>query len=82
MTIFMGYLLKIRCILSISFSLLLLIASYLNAGFNARANLNFDLKKTNTFVFEVIDFPENKPKSIGLIVHCIFRPKKMEKGFW
>jgi competence protein ComEC len=82
MTIFIGYLLKIRYILSISFSLLLLIASYLNAGFNARANLNFDLKKTNTFVFEVIDFPENKPKSIGLTVHCIafLDQKKWKKG--
>ena len=71
MAIFIGSFFKIRYFLSISFSLLLPIASYLNAGFNTRANLNFDLKKTNTFVFEVIDFPENKPKSIGLIVHCI-----------
>ena len=71
MAIFIGSFFKIRYFLSISFSLLLPIAGYLNAGFNTRANLNFDLKKTNTFVFEVIDFPENKPKSIGLIVHCI-----------
>lgn len=71
MAVFIGSFFKIRYFLSISFSLLLPIASYLNAGFNARANLNFDLKKTNTFVFEVIDFPEIKPKSIGLIVHCI-----------
>ena len=71
MAIFIGSFFKIRYFLSISFSLLLPIASYLNAGFNTRANLNFDLKKINTFVFEVIDFPENKPKSIGLIVHCI-----------
>ena len=69
--IFIGSFFKIRYFLSISFSLVLPIASYLNAGFNAQDNLNFDLKKTNTFVFEVIDFPENKPKSIGLIVHCI-----------
>ena len=71
MAIFIGSFFKIRYFLSISFSLLLPIAGYLNAGFNTRANLNFDLKKINTFVFEVIDFPENKPKSIGLIVHCI-----------
>jgi competence protein ComEC len=82
MAIFIGSFFKIRNFLSISFSLLLPIASYLNAGFNARANLNFDLKKTNTFVFEVIDFPENKPKSIGLIVHCIafLDQKNWKKG--
>jgi hypothetical protein len=57
MAIFIGSFFKIRYFLSISFSLLLPIAGYLNAGFNTRANLNFDLKKTNTFVFEVIDFP-------------------------
>ena len=82
MAIFIGSFFKIRYFLSISFSLLLPIASYLNAGFNTRANLNFDLKKTNTFVFEVIDFPENKPKSIGLIVHCIafLDQKNWKKG--
>ncbi len=82
MAVFIGGFFKIRYFLSISFSLLLPIASYLNAGFNARANLNFDLKKTNTFVFEVIDFPENKPKSIGLIVHCIafLDQKNWKKG--
>ena len=82
MAIFIGSFFKIRYFLSISFSLLLPIAGYLNAGFNTRANLNFDLKKTNTFVFEVIDFPENKPKSIGLIVHCIafLDQKNWKKG--
>lgn len=80
--VFFGSFFKIRYWISISFSLLLLISGYLNARLNARANLNFDLKKTNTFVFEVIDFPENKPKSIGLIVHCIafLDQKNWKKG--
>lgn len=80
--IFMGIFFKIRYFLSIFFSLLLPISSYLNAGFNAQEILNFDLKKTNIFVLEVIDFPEIKPKSITLIVHCIafLDHKKWKKG--
>lgn len=80
--VFIGSFLRIRYFLSISFSLLLPISSYLNTGFNAQETLNFDLKKTNIFIFEVIDFPEIKPKSISLFVHCIafLDQKKWKKG--
>jgi len=80
--VFTGSFFKIRYLLSISFILLLPISSYLNAGFNAQEILNFDLKKTNIFVFEVIDFPEIKPKSISLFVHCIafIDQNKWQKG--
>ena len=82
MAIFIGSFFKIRYFLSISFSLLLLISGYLNARLNAPEILNFDLYKTNTFVFEVIDFPEIKPKSIALVVHCIafLDQNKWKKG--
>lgn len=69
--VFIGIFLKIRYFSGISFSLLLTISSYLNAGFNAQETLNFDLKKTHIFIFEVIDFPEIKPKSISLVVRCV-----------
>lgn len=77
-----GYFFKIRGWLSIFFSFLLPISSYLNAGFNAQEILNFDLSKTNAFVFEVTDFPVIKPKSITLHVHCIafLAHKKWKKG--
>ena len=80
--VFIGSFFKIRYLLSISFSLLLPISGYLNTRLNAPEILNFDLNKTNTFVFEVIDFPEIKPKSIGLIVHCIayLDQKNWKKG--
>lgn len=80
--VFIGSFFKIRYFLSISFSLLLPISSYLNAGFNAQETLNFDLKNTNVFVLEVIDFPEIKPKSIALVVQCIAfsDQKKWKKG--
>ena len=82
MAVFIGSFFKIRYLLSISFSLLLPISGYLNTRLNAPEILNFDLNKTNTFVFEVIDFPEIKPKSIGLIVHCIayLDQKNWKKG--
>ena len=82
MAVFIGGFFKIRYLLSISFSLLLPISGYLNTRLNAPEILNFDLNKTNTFVFEVIDFPEIKPKSIGLIVHCIayLDQKNWKKG--
>ena len=82
MAVFIGGFYKIRYLLSISFSLLLPISGYLNTRLNAPEILNFDLNKTNTFVFEVIDFPEIKPKSIGLIVHCIayLDQKNWKKG--
>ena len=80
--VFFGSFFKIRYWISISFSLLLLISGYLNARLNAPEILNFDLYKTNTFVFEVIDFPEIKPKSIALVVHCIafLDQNKWKKG--
>jgi len=80
--VFIGSFFKIRSLLSISFSLLLPISGYLNARLNAPEILNFDLNKTNTFVFEVTDFPEIKPKSIALVVHCIafLDHKKWKKG--
>ncbi len=73
---------KIRSLLSISFSLLLPISGYLNARLNAPEILNFELKETNTFVFEVADFPEIKLKSIALYVHCnaFLDNKKWKKG--
>ena len=80
--IFIGSFFKIRYFLSISFSLLLPISGYLNTRLNSPEILNFDLYKTNTFVFEVIDFPEIKPKSIALVVHCIafLDQNKWKKG--
>jgi competence protein ComEC len=80
--ILIGSFVKIRSFLSISFSLLLPITGYLNTSFNAQETLNFDLKKIDTFVFEVIDFPEIKPKSIALLARCIaFQDqKKWKKG--
>ena len=80
--VFIGSFFKIRSLLSISFSLLLPISGYLNARLNAPEILNFDLNKTNTFVFEVTDFPEIKPKSIALVVHCIafLDQNKWKKG--
>jgi len=82
LAITLGSILKLRYVLSISLSLLIPISSYLNAAFNAQEILNFDLKKTKIFVFEVIDFPEIKPKSISLFVHCIafLDHKKWKKG--
>jgi len=82
LAISLGSILKLRYVLSISLSLLIPISSYLNAAFNAQEILNFDLKKTKIFVFEVIDFPEIKPKSISLFVHCIafLDHKKWKKG--
>jgi competence protein ComEC len=82
LAITLGSILKLRYVLSISLSLLIPISSYLNAAFNAQEILNFDLKKTRIFVFEVIDFPEIKPKSISLFVHCIafLDHKKWKKG--
>ncbi|NBW02570.1 MAG: ComEC family competence protein [Cytophagia bacterium] len=81
-TVFIGSFFKIRSLLSISFSLLLPISGYINARLNAPEILNFDLNNTNTFVFEVTDFPEIKPKSIALVVHCIafLDHKKWKKG--
>jgi len=57
LAITLGSILKLRYVLSISLSLLIPISGYLNAAFNAQEILNFDLKKTKIFVFEVIDFP-------------------------
>ena len=49
---------------------------------NAQEILQIDLDKTRIFVFEVSEFPEIKPKSIYLVVHCIafLDQKKWKKG--
>jgi competence protein ComEC len=58
------------------------ISGFLNTRLNAPEILNFDLYKTKAFVFEVTDFPEIKPKSIGLVVQCIafLDQNKWKKG--
>ena len=79
---FIGCFFKIRDWLSISLSLLLPISGFLNTRLNAHEILNFDLYKTNAFVFEITDFPEIKPKSIALVVQCIafLDQNKWKKG--
>jgi competence protein ComEC len=63
--------LKIRNFLVISFSFLLPITGYLCTSLDVADAINFDPKKADKFVFEVIDFPELKPKSIALTVQII-----------
>lgn len=77
--IFVCRYLRIRFLLNALFCLLLPISAYLCAGLNAPKSINFDLHKVNNFVFEVIDFPEIKPKSTFLLVHCV---AFLDEGQW
>jgi competence protein ComEC len=60
----------------------LLVSSYLNTAFKAQEVLTINLGTTSIYVFEVIEFPEIKPKSVSLVVHCIayLDQKKWKRG--